>query len=71
MNFTVKHGKTVHSLSEVDASSSVEDLKASLQSITDVPADMMKVLFKVRFLREKSRAQHSTALQKLTEKRKT
>jgi hypothetical protein len=47
LSFTVKHGKVQHSLTEIDAATTVEELKAVLQSMSDVPADMMKLLFKV------------------------
>ena len=47
---TVKHGKVTHELTSLEPSSSIEELKAVLQSMTDVPANMMKLLCKGKTL---------------------
>lgn len=51
ISISVKHGKTTHKLEGLDAGSmTVDELKARLQSLTDVPADMMKLLAKGKAL---------------------
>ena len=51
MSISVKHGKATHKLEGLNADgTTVEELKAVLQSLTDVPADMMKLLAKGKAL---------------------